>query len=139
MSNADRQKRYRDSKRNAPELESVTRDTLNVTESVTRVTPEPDRNAPPVTREPSGTTKIYPTCNNTGMVLAPYSFVADATVYVRRAVRYEADRFETRPEPLDIADTPDPMNRCIYQRQDGTRYLLDATGTAHVWPQEAVA
>lgn len=34
MTNADRQKRYRAKKRNAP-----------VTESVTRVTPEPDRNA----------------------------------------------------------------------------------------------
>lgn len=37
MSNAERQKRYRDSKRNAP-----------VTETVTRVTVEPERNAQPL-------------------------------------------------------------------------------------------
>ncbi len=41
MSNADRQKRYRDSKRNAP-----------VTESVTRVTVKPERNALAIPGDP---------------------------------------------------------------------------------------
>ena len=104
MSNAERQKRYRDSKRNAPEPETVT-----------RVTPEPDRNAP--------------------------TLIPGVTVYGRRAVWYPGDVFETRPEPWDRTDQPDPLNRCIYQRQDGTRYLLDATGNVHERPveQEATA
>lgn len=51
MSNADRQKRYRDGKRNAQESETVT-----------RVTPEPDRNAP----EPR--TRIVPIPGNADYV-----------------------------------------------------------------------
>lgn len=56
-------------------------------------------------------------------------------VYGRPAVSYPHDTFETRPEPLDHTDIPDPCNRCIYTRHDGTRYLLDATGTAHERPK----
>lgn len=67
------------------------------------------------------------------MDVPPY-WVNDAMVYGRRSVSYASDTFETRPEPLDHSDTPDPRNRCIYQRRDGTRYLLDATGNQHDRP-----
>ena len=61
----------------------------------------------------------------------------DEMVYGRRAVKYPVDTFDTRPEPIDHSDTPDPMNRCIYRRRDGTRYLLDATGNTHERSQAA--
>lgn len=67
--------------------------------------------------QPSGTRFIY----------GP----GESMVYGRRVVIYPNDRFDTRPEPLDHLDKPDLLNRCIYRRQDGTRYLLDATGNAH--------
>ena len=59
------------------------------------------------------------------------AFVPDMKVYGRNAVSYPDDKFETRPEPLDCNDIPDPHNRCIYKRPDGSRYLLDAVGAAH--------
>ncbi len=64
-----------------------------------------------------------------------FTWVPGETVYGRRAVSYPHDTFETRPEPLSHTDIPDPRNRCIYQGQDGTRYLLDATGNQHERPQ----
>ena len=46
MSNADRQRRYRDKKRNAPVTETEPNRNAQAGDSVTRVTPELDRNAP---------------------------------------------------------------------------------------------
>lgn len=70
----------------------------------------------------------------TGTHPPSFELLIDETVYGRRAVRYSNDKFDTRPEPQDHDDIPDPRNRCIYQRQDGTRYLLDATGNQHERP-----
>jgi len=50
MSNAERQKRYRDSKRNAPTVTRVTESERNVTPSVTRNAQTVTRNAQTVTR-----------------------------------------------------------------------------------------
>jgi len=49
-------------------------------------------------------------------------------VYKRPAVRYEGDRYETRPEPQDAHDRPCERNRGRYYRQDGTGYQFDAGG-----------
>ncbi len=72
--------------------------------------------------------------NVTDVTIEPRYVTLDVTVYGRQAVRYSNDTFDTRPEPLDPTDAPDPRNRCIYQRLDGTRYLLDATGNTHEHP-----
>ncbi len=69
-----------------------------------------------------------------GVTPIVYVTVDGEQVYGRQAVRYEGDMFDTRPEPLDPADTPDQRNRCIYQRPDGSRYLIDATGNTHTRP-----
>ena len=63
-----------------------------------------------------------------------YVTLAGEQVYGRQAVRYEGDMFDSRPEPLNSADTPDRRNRCIYERPDGSRYLIDATGNTHTRP-----
>ena len=52
MSNAERQKRYRDSKRNAPTVTRVTESERNVTPSVTRNAQTVTRNAQTVTPKP---------------------------------------------------------------------------------------
>ena len=67
-------------------------------------------------------------------VTRPAAVTVEGMVYGRQAVSYEGDMFDTRPEPLDPADTPDQRNRCIYQRPDGSRYLIDATGNTHTRP-----
>ncbi len=51
-------------------------------------------------------------------------------VYGRPAVHYDHDDFDTRPEPLNITDTPLPLNRGRYTREDGTQYQFDAIGQA---------
>lgn len=140
MSNAERQKRYRDKKRNAPVTETVIIEGESVTRVTASVTPEQEgalrlecasgTDVPvEVGQGQVGHTELVPVHND--MHLVP-----DETVYGRQAVSYPGDTFETRPEPLHPTDTPDPRNRCIYQRQqDSTRYLLDATGNQHDRPQ----
>ncbi len=90
-----------------------------------------------VTESPASVTSS-PASVTLATVTGPPSFelLIDETVYGRRAVRYPGDTFDTRPEPLDHDDIPDPRNRCMYQRQDGTRYLLDATGNQHDRPEQ---
>ena len=70
-------------------------------------------------------------------VTRPAAVTVEGMVYGRQAVSYEGDKFETRPEPLDRNDIPDPVNRCIYKRPDGTRYILDAGGYEHERPPVA--
>ncbi len=53
-----------------------------------------------------------------------FSYVHDQVVYGRPAVGYEGDKFRTRPEPLDVTDTPCPRNRGRYTRQ----YQFDCLG-----------
>ena len=59
-----------------------------------------------------------------------YVPVEGEAVYGRQAVSYPgvAD-FETRPEPLDPADSPKPQNRGKYIRPDGTEYQSDSQGS----------
>ncbi len=52
-------------------------------------------------------------------------------VYSRQAVKYNiSEAWDTRPEPLDPMDRPNPKNRGKYIRPDGTEYLFDACGKA---------
>lgn len=54
--------------------------------------------------------------------------VTDQVVYGRPAVSYYRDKFETRPEPLDVTDRPHSGGRGRYTRQDGTVYQFDCAG-----------
>ncbi len=72
-----------------------------------------------------------------GVTPIVYVTVDGEQVYGRQAVRYEGDMSDTRPEPLDPADTPDQRNRCIYKRPDSTRYILGAGGYEHERPPVA--
>ncbi len=102
---AQRQKEYRDNKRNAPVTEksqNVTRSPENLTESV-----------PNVTKNPISSES-----------LREYEIMGK--VYNRPAV--SCDEFNTRPAPLEVTDTPVPHNRGRYKREDGSVYQFDCTG-----------
>ncbi len=66
-----------------------------------------------------------------GVTLPPYVTLDGERVYGQRAVhyRYSTD-FDTRPEPLDVNDTPVPLNRGRYTWRDGTVYQFDTTGNS---------
>ncbi len=57
-----------------------------------------------------------------------YETITAHTVYNRQAVSYQHDKFRTRPEPLDVTDTPCPCNRGRYTRLDGSQYQFDCLG-----------
>ena len=58
----------------------------------------------------------------------PYEIIRDKQVYKRQGVRYKEDKYGSRPMPDNKEDKPDPQNRCIYQRQDKTLYVIDVSG-----------
>ncbi len=58
----------------------------------------------------------------------PYQLKPEHTVYNRQAVSYKVDKFETKPEPLDVTDTPHAGGRGRYTRLDGTVYQFDCRG-----------
>ena len=61
-----------------------------------------------------------------------YEIVEGEKVYGRQAVRYQLkERWDTRPSPDSPDDSPRPFNRCVYDRPDGSSYLIDACGLTH--------
>jgi hypothetical protein len=72
--------------------------------------------------------KVSVTNGDDKVSVSLFSYIQEQTVYHRPAVSYETDKFLTRPEPLDVTDTPCPRNRGRYTRLDGTQYQLDCVG-----------
>lgn len=52
----------------------------------------------------------------------------EGKTYGRQSVKYEADQFETRPQPLSDDDCPVRLNRGKYTRSDGSVYQFDCRG-----------
>lgn len=57
----------------------------------------------------------------------------EGKVYGRQAVSYgkesnEMISWDTRPMPENPDDVPDPKNRCIFRRKDGSKYIIDSVG-----------
>lgn len=69
-----------------------------------------------------------------------YTQLSGRVVYGQPAVRYQGDRFESRPMPIHPDDTPDARNRCIFM-DDWGEYIIDAVGKAFRrsgdWPAAA--
>ncbi len=100
------------------------RNTSTVTDSPPTVT------NPTVTEGECDAVTIHDLCKNQP-VLQPLIDMRPEPVakcYNRPAVQcYE---FNTRPQPLDPADTPIKHNRGRYKRKDGTVYQFDSRGRA---------
>ncbi len=137
MSNAERQKRYRDKLRERLERQgqragiSVTLPTSSVTPDVGRyaqgvavLTEDPKR----VTEAVQSVTRVTPQLAQVlqGVTVDVDNVTVDGKCYNRPAV--ECSEFGTRPAPLDCTDQPILRNRGRYIRKDGTAYQFDSRG-----------